>query len=923
MAPSSGQPYNQIAILEANRSNKLSTVYFYVRAVCLSFPFPAACINLSKLLARLAGIDDAEDRTLRERTAKVTQHTFIPLFLRIQGLLHHASHLRQCVRWTNLLTEALTSLVATDSLSTWQLLQMTSINMWVWQRASPALDTEEVSREERLTLGLCADLQAAILTATLLPVYTVKKGDQLLEYSALPAVRVLLEWIILHPAVLSEGGFTSRGQIWPGLARLLNEVQLLAKDFDPTNLNDFPLPEEYDLQAFKPLLPSLSGYNYKLVNNGPIINKEELAMLRFTRLLAIGDQLTRPPFSLLTRDVVTGSTGSATTESGATESATGEWRPVEKQHPQGEDLEELAESLESEKGDMESSEDEDEDSASIQWEEQQTDSSARSILKSKGKDQIETSSSNAPRYRARQNVAMAAIMRANQDQDQNQNTQEKGEQEEDKEKRVMFKVPSPAPHTRQESPVEEETRITSNTSKAVITDLMANSTGLGLGGGVVSGDPVKPPVSQMSVKEMDFSRPPPSLHSNYRPPQLSGSINESVSSRTTNLNMINNSASIPTTTTSTMPLLALDSLNRPVQGIVPLMQPPLATAGANAAQHLHRYSAGAGQHHLAQPPSQLAAASQLQHHGSTSIGGSNRGGEIGSGAGPGQNSSSQHGVGSLFYRPSLPTTNQDYPDLSNLSLDWRSSSLGQGKSPSSTSSLFPSDSSLIYQPHQQQQQQRGLHQVGLGGVEEGNGGASKNGSSSFPSLEGMGPGPGYSPRNQTTGVEREKDGGGGNGCGQAPAYSLFSGGSWAGSLLAGNDNSPSSSSNSASNASPRLTRAVLTGGGFATTNTSSVSLATDPSASSSIGGVTATPLFSESSQGSNHSNRESGLGLIGSQTSGSIPLTLPLGGLMGQQGQQPQHQAGQDLSGVKPIIARNPARHVSPLERFLQEKDTF
>ena len=37
----------------------------------------------------------------------------------------------------------------------------------------------------------------------------------------------------------------------------------------------------------------------------------------------------------------------------------------------GKDLEELAESLESEKGDMESSEDEDEDSASIQWEEQQ------------------------------------------------------------------------------------------------------------------------------------------------------------------------------------------------------------------------------------------------------------------------------------------------------------------------------------------------------------------------------------------------------------------------------------------------------------------------------------------------------------------------------------------------------------------------
>ena len=65
MAPSSGQPYNQIAILEANRSNKLSTVYFYVRAVSLSFPFPAAFINLNKLLSRLAGLGEAEEREPR------------------------------------------------------------------------------------------------------------------------------------------------------------------------------------------------------------------------------------------------------------------------------------------------------------------------------------------------------------------------------------------------------------------------------------------------------------------------------------------------------------------------------------------------------------------------------------------------------------------------------------------------------------------------------------------------------------------------------------------------------------------------------------------------------------------------------------------------------------------------------------------
>ena len=60
---------------------------------------------------------------------------------------------------------------------------------------------------------------------------------------------MVVEWLVHHPSALLERGFTSRPQIWPGLARLLNEIEILLDGFDGAELLDYPLPEEYDLQA--------------------------------------------------------------------------------------------------------------------------------------------------------------------------------------------------------------------------------------------------------------------------------------------------------------------------------------------------------------------------------------------------------------------------------------------------------------------------------------------------------------------------------------------------------------------------------------------------------------------------------------------------------------------------------------------------
>jgi len=48
-----GQPYNQLAILEAAKGNKLSTVFYYIRSLAVKVPFPVAATNLEKLYAKL------------------------------------------------------------------------------------------------------------------------------------------------------------------------------------------------------------------------------------------------------------------------------------------------------------------------------------------------------------------------------------------------------------------------------------------------------------------------------------------------------------------------------------------------------------------------------------------------------------------------------------------------------------------------------------------------------------------------------------------------------------------------------------------------------------------------------------------------------------------------------------------------------
>ena len=48
VSPASGHSYNQLALVEVSKGSNLSAVFFYIRALALKGPFPAASKNLSR-----------------------------------------------------------------------------------------------------------------------------------------------------------------------------------------------------------------------------------------------------------------------------------------------------------------------------------------------------------------------------------------------------------------------------------------------------------------------------------------------------------------------------------------------------------------------------------------------------------------------------------------------------------------------------------------------------------------------------------------------------------------------------------------------------------------------------------------------------------------------------------------------------------
>ena len=130
----------------------------------------------------------------------ITKSSFVPEFLRFHAFLHEARNLKIAHELCSILNEAMTSLIATESLTTLQLLQMTVVTIFQINRVSVFAEetslksytnenptiSDTLSIEEIIIKKLLSESMAGMLNAFLLPVYTLMQGKSLLTYFALP-----------------------------------------------------------------------------------------------------------------------------------------------------------------------------------------------------------------------------------------------------------------------------------------------------------------------------------------------------------------------------------------------------------------------------------------------------------------------------------------------------------------------------------------------------------------------------------------------------------------------------------------------------------------------------------------------------------------------------------------------------------------
>ncbi|XP_044756996.1 protein SMG7-like [Coccinella septempunctata] len=283
VSPNSGHPYNQLALLEASLGDKLSTVFYYVRGIAVKNPFPAATTNL---LSTLSSIID-RDRP-NELQSRMTANEFINFFICTHGYIYTMTDLFQAQTIVKNLGTIMTALVATQSFTEDKLIKMTVINLYALDHISSSGKNEELTVDEKTAKLLILDLLASFLSAFLVPIHTLQADKNLIDYYALPAVKIIFHWIQDSPLILTESVFMKRLQIWPSFCKLLNSIQPFLEDFSYNDYANVPLREDKNLKGFLPLSNYLKQFDFDRFEDDISISR----LIRVKRILNFGLWLT-------------------------------------------------------------------------------------------------------------------------------------------------------------------------------------------------------------------------------------------------------------------------------------------------------------------------------------------------------------------------------------------------------------------------------------------------------------------------------------------------------------------------------------------------------------------------------------------------------------------------------------------------------
>ncbi|CAH1401935.1 unnamed protein product [Nezara viridula] len=269
LGSSSGHPYNQLALLEASR-DRLSTVFFYTRSIAVAHKFPAAITNLANTLMKSSKFEVPGDG------GKMSVAEYEAAFLHLHSLLYLTQDTASALRILYCLNQSLTPLIATQEFTPWKLIQMAVITIFMYTQMD---GNKEVSK-------VLADHLVGFLNALLVPLYTMSP-ESVLDYFALPPVKVVLCWLKAEPSAVVA---LNRQHLWRGLTKLLNLLRS-SHATTPVNFINAALPEDTDLQGFLPLEPEFSSLTF----SGEPLQEDVAKKLRAFRLIKYGEWLSMKP----------------------------------------------------------------------------------------------------------------------------------------------------------------------------------------------------------------------------------------------------------------------------------------------------------------------------------------------------------------------------------------------------------------------------------------------------------------------------------------------------------------------------------------------------------------------------------------------------------------------------------------------------
>ncbi|XP_061436132.1 nonsense-mediated mRNA decay factor SMG7 isoform X2 [Lethenteron reissneri] len=301
LVPSNGQPYNQLAILASSRGDHLTTIFYYCRSIAVRFPFPAAGTNLSKALSK--AIEGRE-----EPKVKIGLLDFLKLFIRFHAHVYLGKSLDRLVTLSHKLEEAFKGLLAVRALSAQQLVHLVVVTLFQMHHlreggGGGAVEEQQPEAEQQQqhdgdddddetrwtnALTLYSALLDGLCRYAVLPA-----NEEVRAPSALPAVKVALEWLGARPVVVEHRALQQHCQLWPSLARLLNSLQSAPNDLDGTDAqSSAPLPEEFELQGFLALKCDTRALEFTRGHQGVATEKDGLQQrVRRFRICALGRRL--------------------------------------------------------------------------------------------------------------------------------------------------------------------------------------------------------------------------------------------------------------------------------------------------------------------------------------------------------------------------------------------------------------------------------------------------------------------------------------------------------------------------------------------------------------------------------------------------------------------------------------------------------